>query len=51
MDVEGEGDEAKFTFAGTAKPTVPELAPSTHGDSSAGSWAAEPPEARSTAGR
>ncbi|MFK0073409.1 ATP-dependent Clp protease ATP-binding subunit [Arthrobacter woluwensis] len=36
VDVEGEGDEAKFTFAGTAKPTVPELAPSTHGDSSAG---------------
>ncbi|MDP5227005.1 MULTISPECIES: ATP-dependent Clp protease ATP-binding subunit [Arthrobacter] len=31
VDVDGEGDEAKFTFAGTAKPVVPELAPSSHG--------------------
>lgn len=27
VDVEGDGDEAKFTFAGTAKPRVPEIAP------------------------
>ena len=27
VDVEGEGDEATFTFAGNAKPRVPEIAP------------------------
>ncbi|WP_179389778.1 ATP-dependent Clp protease ATP-binding subunit [Psychromicrobium silvestre] len=27
IDVEGEGDEAKFTFAGNAKPSIPEIAP------------------------
>ncbi|MCW1249223.1 ATP-dependent Clp protease ATP-binding subunit [Acaricomes phytoseiuli] len=27
IDVEGEGDDAKFTFAGNAKPRVPEIAP------------------------
>lgn len=27
VDVEGEGDEAIFTFAGNAKPRVPEIAP------------------------
>ncbi|MEY9774807.1 ATP-dependent Clp protease ATP-binding subunit ClpA [Arthrobacter sp. MW3 TE3886] len=28
VDVEGEGDDAKFTFAGNAKPRIPEIAPS-----------------------
>ncbi|CAM3152588.1 ATP-dependent Clp protease ATP-binding subunit ClpC1 [Arthrobacter ulcerisalmonis] len=28
VDVEGDGDEAKFTFAGNAKPRIPEIAPS-----------------------
>lgn len=27
VDVEGEGDNAKFTFEGTAKPQIPEIAP------------------------
>ncbi|AJT42367.1 ATP-dependent Clp protease ATP-binding subunit [Psychromicrobium lacuslunae] len=27
IDVEGEGDEAKFTFEGNAKPRIPEIAP------------------------
>ncbi|MFC0457929.1 ATP-dependent Clp protease ATP-binding subunit [Arthrobacter liuii] len=27
VDVEGEGDDAKFTFAGNAKPRIPEIAP------------------------
>ncbi|WP_394940553.1 ATP-dependent Clp protease ATP-binding subunit [Psychromicrobium sp. YIM B11713] len=27
IDVEGEGDEAKFTFAGNSKPRIPEIAP------------------------
>jgi ATP-dependent Clp protease ATP-binding subunit ClpC len=27
VDVEGEGDDAKFTFAGNAKPSIPEIAP------------------------
>jgi len=26
--VDGEGDDAKFTFAGNAKPRIPEIAPS-----------------------
>jgi ATP-dependent Clp protease ATP-binding subunit ClpC len=28
VDVDGEGDDAKFTFAGNAKPRIPEIAPS-----------------------
>ncbi|QDG65468.1 ATP-dependent Clp protease ATP-binding subunit [Pseudarthrobacter sp. NIBRBAC000502772] len=28
VDVDGEGDDAKFTFAGNAKPLIPEIAPS-----------------------
>ncbi|QCB95868.1 ATP-dependent Clp protease ATP-binding subunit [Arthrobacter sp. PAMC25564] len=28
VDVDGQGDEAKFTFAGTSKPRIPEIAPS-----------------------
>ncbi|MCB5281170.1 ATP-dependent Clp protease ATP-binding subunit [Arthrobacter sp. AL08] len=28
VDVEGEGDDAKFTFAGNTKPLIPEIAPS-----------------------
>src|SRR5215207_5553049 len=28
VDVEGDGDDAKFTFAGNAKPRIPEIAPS-----------------------
>ncbi|MGG5172508.1 ATP-dependent Clp protease ATP-binding subunit [Pseudarthrobacter sp. J1738] len=28
VDVEGEGDDAKFTFAGMSKPRIPEIAPS-----------------------
>ena len=28
VDVEGEGDDAKFTFAGNTKPRIPEIAPS-----------------------
>lgn len=28
VDVDGEGDDAKFTFAGNTKPRVPEIAPS-----------------------
>ncbi|WP_258804493.1 ATP-dependent Clp protease ATP-binding subunit [Pseudarthrobacter sp. NS4] len=27
VDVEGDGDDAKFTFAGNAKPRIPEIAP------------------------
>jgi ATP-dependent Clp protease ATP-binding subunit ClpC len=27
VDVDGEGDDAKFTFAGNAKPRIPEIAP------------------------
>jgi len=28
VDVDGEGDDAKFTFAGNTKPRIPEIAPS-----------------------
>ena len=28
VGVDGEGDDAKFTFAGTSKPVIPEIAPS-----------------------
>jgi ATP-dependent Clp protease ATP-binding subunit ClpC len=28
VDVDGDGDDAKFTFAGNAKPRIPEIAPS-----------------------
>jgi ATP-dependent Clp protease ATP-binding subunit ClpC len=27
VDVEGEGDDAKFTFAGNAKPRIPDALP------------------------
>jgi ATP-dependent Clp protease ATP-binding subunit ClpC len=30
VDVDGEGDDAKFTFAGNAKPRIPEIAPSAY---------------------